>query len=62
MKVRDLKRIDDVLEQLKILWDKNPDIRFFQLIRILEHRFDLDDSFYFEDEDLLVRLKELNHD
>ena len=58
--MRDITRIPKITEKLMLLWSKNPDLRFFQLMDYLSqemHR-ELRDIFYVEDceiEALLVR-------
>jgi hypothetical protein len=61
--VRDPKRINRIINQLKGLWMSHPDLRFFQLVEIMRQRMGdaiyletgklLEDLFYIEDEDLL---------
>ena len=49
--MRQIGRIDGFLEKLGELWKKNPDLRFTQLCRWLEHMTP-HGSFYFEEDKL----------
>ena len=42
--MRDLKRIDEFLNKIKIIWEKEPDLRFFQLIYIIQSKYSKDNS------------------
>ena len=57
--MRDEKRIDNVLNELAIIWKKVPDWRFFQLLQNIGFTPDKD-FFYLEDDDFLKILKETN--
>lgn len=50
--MRDPKRIPEVLNVLKIFWEKHPDLRFFQLLSIISDETNMD-LFYLEDEELM---------
>ena len=56
--MRDPKRIDKVMEAIRTLWIKNPDLRFFQLIEMLPEKINGKsiDLFFMEDEEILKRL------
>ena len=54
--MRDPKRIDPILEQLRKLWLKYPDYRFWQVLRILG---DTRDNFHDEDDQTLARIKQV---
>lgn len=56
--VRDPNRIDELLERLKTVWKKQPDLRLGQII-INAGRFTLglDDVFYVEDEQLVKAIE-----
>lgn len=55
MKNRDPNRIPDVLQELKLIWEKNPDLRLTQLILNLQ-KLD-NDLYYVEDDALIEQLK-----
>lgn len=58
-KMRDPKRIPIILERLKIIWEKNPDLRLGQLILNAEKSDLIFTSVYnTEDNDLLNELEE----
>ena len=57
--MRDPNRIDKMVEQLRTLWKKNPDMRLGQLIINLNHIKYGADVFYVEDENMETRLKEV---
>lgn len=46
--MRDEKRIERILEKIKILWEDYPDTRFFQLISNLKYNYN-GDMFNYED-------------
>lgn len=56
--MRDPKRIDKVMEAIRSLWIKNPDLRFFQLVEILSSKLNgkAVNLFFMEDEEILRRL------
>lgn len=57
--MRDIKRIEPFLKELKILWMESPDLRFGQLIYSLNHRICKDgDTFNTEDSDYLKVIKD----
>lgn len=58
--MRDPNRIPVILEEIKKIWEKNPDLRLAQLIGNLQTRDG--DLYYVEDEWLLVGLKEIYGD
>jgi len=51
--MRDPSRIPIILERLRLVWEKNPDLRLGQLIQNLEKSF-----FYLEDDDFLDDLEQ----
>lgn len=53
--MRDPKRINTILEKIKIVWESNPDLRLCQLLAIQSHKvhgLTNADLFYFEDDKL----------
>lgn len=52
--MRDVNRIDKVLEEIKRIWEKYPDLRLTQLIMNLSNSPML---YYLEDDDLIDALK-----
>lgn len=49
--MRDPKRINETLEKLRVLWELNPDLRFFQLISwIAEYGYGYRDPFFWEED------------
>lgn len=54
--MRDPKRIERMIELVKRIWEKNPDLRLCQLIG---NCFELGDNYYKEDGELEKRLKEV---
>lgn len=61
--MRDINRIDIITKELNDLWKNYPDLRFFQLINMLEHKIktklDINDLFYIEDNKILNELMEI---
>lgn len=55
--MRDPKRIDVFCDELKEIWGKLPDWRFFQLVGNYM-RYRGSDCFYVEDDDAIVGLRE----
>lgn len=53
---RDKKRIPEVLDLIKSIWEKDPDLRLMQLLGNL-FRYDFD-PYYVEDDELVKKLKE----
>ncbi|MCK9556326.1 hypothetical protein M0R19_08925 [Candidatus Pacearchaeota archaeon] len=53
--MRDPKRINRILKELKNIWKELPDLRLGQLIQ------NLGDVYYIEDDDLIKRLRKLYH-
>ena len=55
--MRDIKRIPKVLEAVKMLWEENPDYRFFQMVEYLRgfvmEKTTCKDPFFVEDDTLL---------
>ena len=56
IKIRDPKRIGQVLDALGAVWMKSPDLRFGQL---MERLFNKKDIFYVEDDDIILHLRDL---
>ena len=54
--MRNPKRIDKILKQIKIIWKQNPDLRMCQLIG---NCFDAGDLYYVEDSLLKERLEKV---
>lgn len=52
--MRDPSRIPGVLEKVKEVWEKYPDLRLGQLMWILAQN----DPFYIEEDELLVKIEE----
>lgn len=58
-RVRDPKRIPEILSQLTLYWNNHPDLRLFQVFNNIG--FDSkEDNFYVEDDDVLKRLLQAN--
>lgn len=58
--MRGPKRIDDILDILKVIWKKYPDMRFFQLIESIESKTEkFKDLFYMEDDEIKKLLLEI---
>ena len=55
--MRDINRIHPIMEELEKFWTKNPDLRFWQLISMLQNG---NDRFYVEDDVTLKLFKEIN--
>jgi len=61
--VRDPNRIYAIQAEVTKFWTKYPDLRFFQMLTILEHRMGISyDCFMLEDDTTLEKLKELNNE
>lgn len=61
--MRDPNRIFAIQAEVTKFWTKYPDLRFFQLIAVLEHRMAISyDVFMLEDDITLEKLKELNNE
>lgn len=58
--MRDIKRIKPILKRLRIIWEKNPDLRLSQLIGNVYPctPYDYIDSYYIEDETFISSLEE----
>lgn len=66
---RDPKRIFGIMYRIADLWEKSPDLRFFQFIAMLEKKITVllegyatHDLFYLEDDILLKALEKLMKD
>jgi uncharacterized protein YihD (DUF1040 family) len=55
--MRDSKRMDIVLNLLKEYWILNPDLRFGQIVGLLQNDTIDDDLFNVEDEDLMKHIQ-----
>lgn len=55
--MRDINRIHPIMKEFEKFWEKNPDLRFWQLISMLQNG---NDRFYVEDDVTLKLFKELN--
>lgn len=55
--MRDINRIHPIIKELEKFWEKSPDLRFWQLISMLQNG---NDRFYVEDDVTLKLFKELN--
>ena len=58
--MRDINRIEPMLQSIKELWLKNPDLRLCQLLNWIawEIGWKQDDLFYLEDDQLFEQIKE----
>lgn len=59
--VRDITRIERVLNLLRAVWHTNPDMRFWQLVEMLEYRYGVKqnrDLFFLEDDEFEKILKD----
>lgn len=56
--MRDPKRIPLVIEKLREVWYKYPDMRFMQLVEFMKLKSPADDPFYLEDEEFLQVLED----
>lgn len=56
--MRDTLRIARILSKVSLIWYKNPDLRFFQLVEYIKHLCKIEgDPFYFEDDKFEETLK-----
>lgn len=55
---RDPKRIEKILGDIKLVWEKYPDFRFYQLIALFERDYSKRDKFYVEDSALEQGIEE----
>ena len=58
--MRDSKRIDEVLKELKTYWNNNPDLRLGQILCNVGRAYNMEDPFYLEDDKLIYVLKAYN--
>lgn len=49
--MRDIKRIDRILEILRCVWNQVPDWRLGQIIENIKLQYNIDDLFYIEDDE-----------
>lgn len=49
---RDKERIERILMEIKGLWEKYPDARFYQILSWVETDYSKKDKFYVEDEEI----------
>lgn len=61
--MRDPERIEEILDLFRTVWKKAPDLRFCQIVKILEAKGGVEYTFYTEDHiiknDLIKFKKEL---
>lgn len=55
--MRDPKRIKEVLKEVERIWNIYPDLRFWQLICLLDNKLPPIPKFYQEDDETLEELK-----
>lgn len=55
--MRDPKRIKEVLKEVERIWNVYPDLRFWQLICLLDNTLSPIPKFYQEDDETLEELK-----
>jgi len=60
--MRDKNRIKPFLNKLELLWTNSYDLRFGQIICLLQNRMDRDDVFYPEEEEWIKALDDLLKD
>ena len=48
--MRDPQRITTMLDKFQLAWEKNPELRFGQIIEMIKRKSGKDDIFYIEDE------------
>ena len=58
--MRDPNRIPIMLDELKALWEMNPDWRLGQLIANLSRASDIEDPFFVQDDRLLNTIRKWN--
>lgn len=54
--MRDIRRIEPFMELLTEIWKQNPDLRFGQLMNVLESYIEKSDSFNIEENEYLVAM------
>jgi uncharacterized protein YihD (DUF1040 family) len=57
--MRNSERIPEILDMIKGIWEKSPDLRFFQIIALIKCKIGSDDPFFYEDDKLLEELKKM---
>jgi hypothetical protein len=58
--MRDPKRIDYIIEAIRVIWKANPDYRFYQVVNAIYRKFpEGKDWFFIEDNDLKDRIDEI---
>lgn len=58
--MRDPKRIDEILNELREVWTSNPDLRLCQLIvNVVNPKQSSPEVFYIEDDEFRSRLRKL---
>ena len=55
--MRDINRIDIILNKLRELWLLNPDLRFIQMLRWIDSSVSFD-TFYLEDDEFLELIED----
>ncbi len=61
--MRDPKRIHEIIVYLELVWEKNPDLRFFQVVAMIEDKLLAGrnvSAFYAEDDRVIKALEELD--
>lgn len=58
--MRDINRIEPMLEVIKNIWEQNPDLRLGQLFANLP--MDINRLYFIEDEDLIALIKRFYED
>ena len=61
LSMRDVKRIPKILNELEKYWTQYPDLRFFQMLSSLRLDNAPKDLFFYEDDDFLEKLKDINN-
>lgn len=56
--MRDKQRIEPFLKEFQKLWGTMPDLRFFQIVAILQNQYK-EDSFYWEEEKTLQAILDI---
>lgn len=57
--MRDIKRIEPLLNQLQSKWEAMPDMRFFQMIEVVKSKLGKDDCFNVEDRKALEAIESI---
>ena len=54
--MRDPKRIDEILETIRSIWEKSPDLRLLQLLTNSLTKFNSEFFYFVQDEELIESL------